>query len=55
MRTHGAEVHEEWDGNDPEVLGVDYVVTIELEEGPALNTCVSERIIEQGTDQKTIG
>ena len=32
MHTDGTEVHEAGEGNDPELRGVDYVTTIELEE-----------------------
>ena len=40
MRTHRTEVHKARDGNDPEVLGVYYVATIELGEEPTLDTWV---------------
>ena len=30
MRTHRAEVHEAGEGDNPEVLGVDNIATIEL-------------------------
>ena len=40
MRTHGAEVHETGEGDDPDVLGVDYVAAVELGKGPALDTLV---------------
>ena len=46
MRTHGDEVHEIGKGDDPEVLGVDYVATVELGKGPALDTWVSEYSIK---------
>ena len=41
-RTHGGKVHEEGEGDDPELHGVEYVATIELEEEPALDTWVVE-------------
>ena len=37
MRTKRAKVHEAWEGDDPEFLGVDNVTTIKLEE-PTLDT-----------------
>ena len=54
IRTYRAEVHEAGEGDYPEVLGVDYVATVELQEEPALGTCAGERTIEQRTNQKTI-
>ena len=33
MRTHRSEVHEAGEGDDPEVLGVDEVATMELQGG----------------------
>ena len=54
-RTHRAEVHEEGEGDDPTVHGIDDVTAIQLEEEPTLDTQTSERNIEQWTDQKTIG
>ena len=38
MRTHRTEVHDAGEGDDPEVLAVDDVATIELREEPALDT-----------------
>ena len=37
VRTHRAEVHEAWEGDEPDILGVDDITTIKLEE-PALDT-----------------
>ena len=55
MRTYRTEVHEAGEGDDPEIFGVDYVATVELQWGATLDTCTGERIIEQRTNQKTIG
>ena len=55
MRTQRAKEHEAGEGNDPEVLGVDNVATIELEEEPVLIPWLSEHVVKQGTDQKTVG
>ena len=41
MRTHRSEVHEAGEGDDPEVLGVDYITTIELGKDPALDIRMS--------------
>ena len=41
MRTHRSEVHEAGEGDDPEVLGVDYITTIELEKDPTLDIRMS--------------
>ena len=41
MRTHRSEVHEAGEGDDPEVLGVDYIATIELGKDPALDIRMS--------------
>ena len=38
MRTYIAEVHNAGEGDDPEIHGVDNITTIELGEGPALDT-----------------
>ena len=46
MRTQRAEVHEAGEGDGPDVLGVDYVATIELGKGPALGT-MDERTQDQ--------
>ena len=54
IRTYRANVHEAGEGDDPEVLGVDYVATVELQGESALGTCTGERIIEQRTNQKTV-
>ena len=40
MRTHRAKVHEARDGDDPDVLGVYYVATIELGKEPTLDAWV---------------
>ena len=46
MRTHGTEVHDAGEGDDPEVLAVDDVATIELRKELALDTWSSERSVE---------
>ena len=38
MLTQRAKIHEAREGDDPEVRGIDYVTTIELEEALALTT-----------------
>ena len=43
MRTNRTEVHEGGEGDDPEVLGVDYVAAIELGEA-MLDNWVSVRV-----------
>ena len=55
MRTYRTEVHEAGEGDDPVIFGIDYVATVELQWEPTLDTCTGERIIEQRTNQKTIG
>ena len=42
MHTHRTEVHEAGKDDDPEVLAIDDVATIELGEEPALDTWPSE-------------
>ena len=36
IRTNGRKVHEEGEGDDPEIPSVDYITTMELEEAPTL-------------------
>ena len=36
MRTDGAEIHKAGEGDNPEVCGIDYMTTIELEKEPVL-------------------
>ena len=47
MRTERAEVHEAGEGDDPEVLGVDYVATIKLKELTS-DTWMIKRGIKRG-------
>ena len=47
VRTQRAKVHEAWEGDCPEALGVDYIAAIELEKEPALETWVSKHGAEQ--------
>ena len=53
LRTKRAEEHEAGKGDDPKV-GIEQITTIELEDW-GLDTWMSDRSIEQRTDQKTIG
>ena len=46
MRTRRAKVHKAGDGDDPEVLGVDKIATIELGEMVVLDTWMSEHNIK---------
>ena len=55
MRTRRAKVHETGDGDDPEVLGVDKIATVELGEVVVLDTWMGERNIKRRADQKAIG
>ena len=55
MRTRRAKVHETGDGDDPEVLGVDKIATVELGEMVVLDTWMGERNIKRRADQKAIG
>ena len=50
MRTRRAKVHETGDGDDPEVLGVDKIATVELGEMVVLDTWMGERNIKRRAD-----
>ena len=56
IRTHRSKVHEEGEGDDPEVPGVEHVATIELEEEQASRSDIRTRDHRAGrrTNQKTI-
>ena len=51
MHTHSGEVQEAWEGDGPEVLGVDHVTTIELEGESMLDTWASEIRVKQTNNQ----
>jgi len=54
LRTHRGKEHEEGEGDDPEVHGVNYVATIKLEES-VLDVWASKYYIEQRTNHKAVG
>ena len=53
IRTQRAKVHEAGKGDGPDIHGVNYITTIELEE-PTLDTWTNKWSTKQEADQKTI-
>ena len=55
IRTKRTKEHEEGEGDDPKVHGVDHVATIKLEGDPVSDNWVSGCGIRRRTNQKGIG
>ena len=55
MHTNRTKVHEGGEGNDPEVLGVDYVAAIELGGGAMLDNWVRLCGVKRRANHKAVG